>query len=82
MNSKSIGTPLTTIGIVFVALKLCGIVAWSWWWVTAPFWGLIAIGISVLVIGLAAAYLMEVISEWRERRADPESSFWQTGQEE
>lgn len=82
MNSKSIGTPLTTIGIVFVALKLCGILNWSWWYVTAPFWGLIAIAVAVLVIGLAAAYLMEVISKWRERRADPESSWWQTEFEE
>ncbi len=26
------------LGVLFVALKLTGVIAWSWWWVTAPFW--------------------------------------------
>jgi hypothetical protein len=37
------------LGVVFVTLKLCGVIHWSWWWVTAPFWVgpavLLAIGI-------------------------------------
>lgn len=28
-----------TLGIVFIVLKLCGVISWSWWWVTAPIWG-------------------------------------------
>ena len=24
--------------IVFVVLKLVGVINWSWWWVLAPFW--------------------------------------------
>lgn len=24
--------------IVFITLKLCGIIAWSWWWVLSPLW--------------------------------------------
>lgn len=31
--------------LVFLTLKLCGIIAWSWWWVLAPLWGAIALGI-------------------------------------
>lgn len=27
------------LGIVFVVLKLCKVIDWSWWWVTCPFWG-------------------------------------------
>ncbi len=26
------------LGIAFVVLKLCDVIDWSWWWVTAPFW--------------------------------------------
>lgn len=26
------------LGIMFVGLQLAGIIEWSWWWVTAPFW--------------------------------------------
>lgn len=24
--------------IVFLVLKLCGVILWSWWWVTSPLW--------------------------------------------
>ena len=24
--------------IVFVTLKLCGVIDWSWWWVLSPIW--------------------------------------------
>ena len=34
-NGIGIGTVLF---IVFLILKLTGVIAWSWWWVTAPLW--------------------------------------------
>ena len=24
--------------IVFLVLKLVGVITWSWWWITAPLW--------------------------------------------
>jgi len=36
--------------IVFLILKLCSVINWSWWWVTAPLWIPIA-----LVLGFFAA---------------------------
>ncbi len=41
------------LGIVFVVLKLLGVIDWSWWWVTAPFWLPTAIGLCVLLLLLA-----------------------------
>jgi hypothetical protein len=41
------------LGVVFVTLKLIHQINWSWWWVTAPFWGgpaLAAVIILVLVL--------------------------------
>jgi hypothetical protein len=33
------GTSLSTIlTIIFVVLKLCGIIKWSWLWVLSPIW--------------------------------------------
>ena len=26
------------IGCLFIALKLCHVIDWSWWWVLAPIW--------------------------------------------
>ena len=34
--------------IVFIALKLCGVIAWPWIWVLAPFW--IPLALSVIII--------------------------------
>lgn len=28
----------TVLFVVFLVLKLTGLIAWSWWWVTAPLW--------------------------------------------
>jgi len=41
------------LGIVFIVLKLTGVIAWSWLWVLAPFWipiVLFAVIVIVLVI--------------------------------
>lgn len=37
-SSGGIGV-LGLLGVAFVVLKLTGYIDWSWWWVTAPFWG-------------------------------------------
>ena len=39
-----------TLTIVFIVLKLCGLITWSWWWVTAPLWGGIALILAILVV--------------------------------
>ena len=38
--------------ILFIGLKLGGIIHWSWWWVLSPLWISVGIGIIVLLIGL------------------------------
>lgn len=48
------------LAIVFITLKLCNVIAWSWWWVLSPIWismglvlGIIAIvGIIALIAAL------------------------------
>ena len=38
--------------IVFLILKLCNVIQWSWWWVTAPLWIPAGIGLVCLIVGL------------------------------
>lgn len=38
------------LGVAFVVLKLMGYIDWSWWWVTLPFWGGIALVIFLVLI--------------------------------
>ena len=40
------------LGVVFVTLKLCGVINWSWWLVTLPFWGGLALMLAFLLLGL------------------------------
>jgi hypothetical protein len=47
------------LGVMFVGLKLCDKINWSWWWVTAPFWGPFAVTLAItvaclLILGIAA----------------------------
>lgn len=45
---------LSLLALLFIGLKLVGIIAWSWWWVLSPLWGgallvLLLIGFLVLL---------------------------------
>lgn len=57
MESKSNGIGfLGLLAILFIALKLTNVITWSWWLVTLPLWGGLALFIVVLiVIGIIAA---------------------------
>lgn len=52
-TNKKIGfTGLLTL--VFIVLKLCGVVTWSWWWVLSPIW----IGVGVCAISLIIMFVI------------------------
>ena len=36
--------------VVFLVLKLTNVIAWSWWWVTAPLWAGFAIFFLVVFV--------------------------------
>ena len=36
--------------LIFLVLKLVGVIDWSWWWVTAPLWMPWAIWAGLLVL--------------------------------
>lgn len=48
-NSSGVGV-VGLLGVVFVTLKLCGVIDWSWWWVTAPFWGGFVLFASIIIV--------------------------------
>lgn len=47
------------LGVVFVVLKLLGVIDWSWWWVTAPFW----LPLTVVLVGIAIFFAVSFIIE-------------------
>ena len=53
---KSGGDGIGFVGlltVLFVGLKLCNVIAWSWWWVLSPV--LISAALIIAVIGVMVA---------------------------
>ncbi len=52
-NNKSTSSVsfLSLLFLTFLILKLCGVIDWSWWWITAPLWGGFAILALLALIG-------------------------------
>lgn len=36
--------------IVFITLKLCGVIQWSWLWVLSPLWISVSIAVGILLV--------------------------------
>jgi hypothetical protein len=60
MEAKSGGVGFAgLLMLLFIGLKLTGVIAWSWWWVLSPLW----IGLAlVLLILLAGAIVVGCIA--------------------
>ena len=39
-----------TLLIIFIVLKLCGLISWSWVWVLSPLWISIILGIILYLL--------------------------------
>lgn len=38
--------------VLFIGLKLCNMIHWSWWWVLSPMWITMAFGIVLIIFSL------------------------------
>ena len=38
------------VTIVFIVLKLCGVISWSWLWVLSPLWISVVVWVVLVVI--------------------------------
>jgi hypothetical protein len=58
----------TTLFIVFLVLKLCGVIDWSWWWVFLPLIAPYILGTAVLLIIFGILYVSHKILEYNANR--------------
>lgn len=68
MKNSTGGTSFPLAGILavlFIALKLTGYIAWSWWWVLAPLWAPLALALVFLLI---AGVIYALIGKGRRNR--------------
>lgn len=41
---------LSLLGVLFIGLKLTHQIDWSWWYVLAPLWGPLVLGVSLMAL--------------------------------
>ena len=46
---SGVGLP-TILTVIFVVLKLVGVIDWSWWWVLSPLWISFLISMALIII--------------------------------
>lgn len=74
-NQTSSGGGISFLGalaILFIGLKLAGLISWSWWWVLAPLWIGFAVMVSIVVIVLAIGGVIML----RENKRQPVNRKW------
>lgn len=45
--------------IVFIVLKLCGVISWSWLWVLSPIW--ISLGLALILFAVGGIFILTAI---------------------
>jgi len=54
--------------VVFLVLKLCHVISWSWWWVTCPLWTPLAIVLLFMVLAVVMAVVTGQLCRSRSLR--------------
>lgn len=69
-SNSSSGIVLSgAVFLMFLVLKLTGRIAWSWWWVTAPLWGGLALAVVVFATVFIIGGLAAGLASLRRRRS-------------
>jgi hypothetical protein len=58
---------LGALVLIFITLKLIGIVKWSWWWVLGPIWIPLAIILAAVVIWALIIFMRSFIKTLRTK---------------
>lgn len=57
------------LGVVFIILKLCHVISWSWIWVLAPFWIPVTIYLGIFTIVFLIVVMAAIVAsiiDWSE----------------
>lgn len=71
-NNQSTGIGLgSLLFVVFLVLKLCKVIDWSWWWITAPLWIPFAFWAIISLVALAWYFATR-----KQREAERKKYSW------
>ena len=60
--SKGIGFS-GMLTILFISLKLCKVISWSWWWVLSPLWISWGLALALIVIAVIVALIANAMDK-------------------
>lgn len=64
-SSSSGGSFFGILGIIFIVLKLVGVISWSWWWVLCPIYAPYLI--AFIVLGIIYIHEQHSYKRFKER---------------
>lgn len=59
---------LDALFLVFLVLKLTKVIDWSWWWITAPLWGQVALTITAFVVVIVILIVFRIVDKISYKR--------------
>lgn len=54
--------------VIFVVLKLCGLIDWSWWWVLSPLWISFGLALIIVVIIFGGIAIIDLVERGNRRK--------------
>lgn len=71
-TASNSGSVVFLVFIVFLVLKLTGVIDWSWWWVTSPLWlAAMAMVAGLIIVGGLGYLIYRIIKRIRDKRRAP-----------
>lgn len=59
---------LDALFLVFLVLKLAKVIDWSWWWITAPLWGQVALSVTIFIVTTIVLIIFKIIDKIFDKR--------------
>lgn len=66
-SASSVGSTVGIVFLIFLFLKLVGVIHWSWWWVASPLWIGVAAFVAFVVLGGLGYAAYRLIQRVRRR---------------
>ena len=63
-NTTSSVSYTGVLTLIFVVLKLCNVIDWSWWWVLCPIW----ISFALLFLFVIILGIISIFTIWMNTR--------------